>query len=293
MSKAGKPSKADRQQRQQQGQRQQNQQPQQANTQGRGVFLGVIGAIALVGVVLVAAAVFSRSQQSQVTTTTSSRPNVEFSFSDQNGQRQKLRGIAVDADLLTGARFVLGQASAKATIVEFASYGCHVCKDFAEKDKNKLVSELVDSGRAKLIFRDYQITGGNDPKTNERVAVAAACSNKQDESAFWKFHDVIFRAQAEWRNLSGDTLDSKLGDYANQLGIDTNALKSCMSESKDMVAAIESDRKLGDQAGISGTPAFVVNGYRWSTFIGDQWREGSMPAEYFKAIVDYFEKKSQ
>ncbi len=67
-----------------------------------------------------------------------------------------------------------------------------------------------------------------------------------------------------------------LKDYAKQLKLDTKKFDSCL-DGGGKKTAIDEDLKQGESVGVSGTPAFFVNG----KFIG-----GAFPFEAFKDIID-------
>lgn len=72
------------------------------------------------------------------------------------------------------------------------------------------------------------------------------------------------------------TFDDALKDYAKQVGINGDKLISCIN-SGDKKQAITDETKEGEGLGVSGTPAFFVNG----KFIG-----GAFPFEAFKDVID-------
>ncbi|OGG14788.1 hypothetical protein A2773_06840 [Candidatus Gottesmanbacteria bacterium RIFCSPHIGHO2_01_FULL_39_10] len=72
------------------------------------------------------------------------------------------------------------------------------------------------------------------------------------------------------------TFDEALSDFAKQVGIDGKKLVSC-TNSGSKKAKVTADTKTGEGVGVSGTPAFFVNG----RFLG-----GAYPFESFKEIID-------
>ena len=63
---------------------------------------------------------------------------------------------------------------------------------------------------------------------------------------------------------------------AAQLGLDTAQFNACVDTQKYR-AEIDVDIRAGDEAGVSGTPAFYINGRMLS---------GAQPFEAFKRIID-------
>ena len=87
-------------------------------------------------------------------------------------------------------------------------------------------------------------------------------------------HDYLFETQGEWSGHP-NVLDL-FTDYANTLGLDADAFSTCM-ESGKYTAAVESDFSEGQQLGVSGTPAFFLNGYFLS---------GAQPYEVFAQAIE-------
>ena len=67
-----------------------------------------------------------------------------------------------------------------------------------------------------------------------------------------------------------------LKDHAVQVGLDAPRFNACLDSHK-YAAVVEADIKMGNDAGVNGTPAFFINGRMIS---------GAQPFEAFKRIID-------
>jgi protein-disulfide isomerase len=89
---------------------------------------------------------------------------------------------------------------------------------------------------------------------------------------FWKFHDKLFEAQGGEEGLKRPNLEK----IAGELGLNMDKFKAAL-DSGTHKAKVEGDTKIGNDAGINGTPAFVINGYYLS---------GAQPAAAFKKLIN-------
>ena len=120
------------------------------------------------------------------------------------------------------------------------------------------------AGKVRLVFRQFPLPmHPHAPKAAE----AALCA--QDQGKFWEMHDQLFANQ---RALDED----KLPDYAKAVGLDEAKFKECLSSGQKQ-AIIKADTEAGEAAGVSGTPAFFING---------RFLNGAVPKAEFEKIID-------
>lgn len=175
---------------------------------------------------------------------------------------------ASSADATAGARFVIGDANAKVTVVDFSNYLCGHCRDHANNVFPLIKRDYIDTGKIRYVFRDFPF-GGQENVI--RAGEAAACA--ADSNLYLEYHEALFRAQMQWAGLSGQALDNYFADLAGQIGIAPATFSECL-KSGNKRAGVIADQKLAIDLGLTGTPSFIVNG---ETFTGqrpyDSWRE--------------------
>lgn len=115
--------------------------------------------------------------------------------------------------------------------------------------KPQLVSEYVEPGAVRFIYRDYAFRG---PEA-VRAAEAAACA--ADQGAYWQFHDTLFLNQSGPNSFG----DARLKQMAATLGLDTAAFDSCL-DSGEKRAAVESSIAEAQSQGIDSTPTLIIDG---------------------------------
>lgn len=116
----------------------------------------------------------------------------------------------------------------------------------------------------RIAFRDFPLGMHNRALP---AAEAAQCANEQGK--FWEYHDAVFGNQKA-------LADEDLKKYATDIGLDMEKFNSCYSSGK-FRADVQTDMADGQSFGVTGTPAFFVNG---------RFLNGAQPFDAFKAIID-------
>ncbi|PJF43720.1 MAG: hypothetical protein CUN55_07690, partial [Phototrophicales bacterium] len=161
----------------------------------------------------------------------------------------------------------LGPEDAPITIVEFSDYNCGFCGRFHSTTLDPLLEHYGDL--VKFVYREYPVIGGQNTAD---IGAAAQCLNEQN--LYWEFTELVWQNQTSPNRVQID--GNVLGDYAEQVGADTDALLECLESGRgfDVVLA---DFEAGRAFNITGTPTFFINGER---FVGAQ------PIEAFFNIID-------
>jgi protein-disulfide isomerase len=154
-----------------------------------------------------------------------------------------------------------GPENAPITIVEFSDYECPYCVK-AEPTVKELLAKYPN--KIKLVYRDFPLP--MHPKA-PKAAEAAHCAG--DQGKYWPMHDKLFAPGAKL-----EVADLKT--TAREVGLDGAKFDKCL-DSGEKAKEVDMHRKAGDEAGVSGTPAFFINGRPLS---------GAQPLEAFSAIVD-------
>jgi protein-disulfide isomerase len=172
----------------------------------------------------------------------------------------------------------LGNKDANITVIEFADYRCPFCHKFHEETFDKLVTNFINTGKAKYLFKDFVVNDRDEYKGSMQAAVASHCAAEQGK--YWEYLKEIYKnfkpEPQHWV-----TLDS-LVQFANNVQIqDIKKFKSCV-ESNKYQTQIQESGSLAKQLGITGTPSFVVmkNDKIQTTF------PGAVPYEYFEKTLN-------
>lgn len=165
------------------------------------------------------------------------------------------------ADVEVGDAPTIGPKSAKVTIVEFTDYQCPFCGR-VRQTINKLIDEYKDNIRYAL--RDFPLSFHDKAK---KAHEAAHCAGEQGK--YWEYNKVLWENQ---RELDVD----KLKTYAKNLNLNGEKFNKCLDSGK-FTKMVEENAAYGASVGVSGTPAFFVNGISLS---------GARPYQDFKDIIE-------
>jgi len=160
-----------------------------------------------------------------------------------------------------------GGANAKVVIQEFSEYQCPFCKRV-----EPTVKQILDTygDKVKVVFRHKPLPFHPEAPLAAEATVEAF--KQKGNAGFWKMHELIFENQTTPDGLKREALEK----YAEQVGLDMTKFKAAL-DTRAHKAAVDADSNVADAAGISGTPAFVINGY----FVS-----GAQPFAKFKKVID-------
>jgi len=167
---------------------------------------------------------------------------------------------------------VRGDPKAPITLLEYSDFTCGFCEKFFHETFPKLLSEYIETGKVRFVYRDFP-RGMGSPL---RAADAARCAGEQQ--AYWPMHDRLFNSKGQ---LAPD--DLKL--YAKELNLHGEQFSECLASHRYM-EDIEKDLRDAGSLGIRGTPAFVL----FPTTVPEDPHliliPGAFPYETFKEEID-------
>ena len=150
--------------------------------------------------------------------------------------------------LAVGARDHLrGPVAAPLTLVEYGDFECPQCRQAAP------ILREIERGfgdRLRFVFRHFPLT--NSHPNAQRAAEAAEWAGAQ--GSFWPMHDAIYD--------DGDRLsEARLLDLAATLGGAPASLEEAW-RAHTFFPRVKEDFRSGLASGVTGTPAFFVDGVR-------------------------------
>jgi len=146
-------------------------------------------------------------------------------------------------------------------VVEFADFKCPACKAFHEQVYSRLVSEFVWQNQVEFYFINYQFIGPD----SITAGIAGECINAQDESAFWEYYDYIFDNQGPEPQIWA-TKEWVMDAVREHIpGLNETALEQCIAD-EEFKDRVDEDLRIGQNAGVTGTPTIFVNGQKISNW---------------------------
>lgn len=156
----------------------------------------------------------------------------------------------------------MGPPDARITIVEFSDFQCPFCQRASAVVK--AVRERYP-GDVRLVYKQFPLETIH-PQARA-AAEASLCAADQDR--FWEYHDKLFEN-------SKQLAEEDLVRYAGELELDPKRFEQCVADRAYRVQ-VDEDMELGRELGVSGTPAFFVNGIMLS---------GAKPLESFVEVIE-------
>jgi protein-disulfide isomerase len=157
---------------------------------------------------------------------------------------------------------IRGTADAPVTLVEFSDFHCPFCKR-VQSTLTKVLEKYP--GKIRLLFRHLPLDALHPQARN--AAEASWCA--QDQGKFWEYHDLLFANAPK-------AAQDDLKHYAEQSDLDLSKFDSCLLQNTHR-DSIQRDIDEITKLGMSGTPAFFINGRPLS---------GAQPLEKFVQVID-------
>lgn len=138
----------------------------------------------------------------------------------------------------------IGNANAPITVVAFTDFQCPYCKR-AFFTVGEILSKYKK--QIKYVYADFPL---QFHKLGKPAAYSARCAGEQNK--FWQYHDALFLIKK---------IESRqdLNRIARTIGLDMGKFQQCV-ESGKYKATVDQFILTGQKLGVSGTPAFFING---------------------------------
>ncbi|HEY5220712.1 MAG TPA: thioredoxin domain-containing protein [Candidatus Paceibacterota bacterium] len=182
---------------------------------------------------------------------------------------------AAQAMTLGSRDAILGNANAKVTLIEYGDYQCPFCGEFFSQTEPQIIQNYVNTGKARMVFRDFAFLGP------ESTAAAEAAQCAEDQNKLWPYHDALYSAKVADDAAGGQEDDNffttaEFLKLAEQTGLNIPTFTSCVNNNTD-ANIVAQEKGAATTAGVDSTPSFLING----TMI-----TGAQPYSVFQQALD-------
>lgn len=192
-------------------------------------------AIVVSGLLIAGAVFLNNGDESSSSVTREGSHNTETSNSGA------MRSVSAEND------HIRGDIDAQITIVEYSDFECPFCGRLHPT----LERVVEENPNVRWVYRHFPLSTIH--RSAQSAAIASECVAKLGgNEAFWEFSDTLFQNQ----HALGDSF---YRSEAERLGINTDDLNSCMSDTS-IAAKVSADLREVQALGGRGTPFAVVIG---------------------------------
>ena len=145
---------------------------------------------------------------------------------------------------------VLGDPNAPIEIVEYASLTCSHCRQFHTETLPDLKKNYLDTGRAKLVYRDFPF--------DQLGLIASILARCAAPSRYFQFLDVLFQTQEKW-SQDADPLKAltRIGTLG---GLSEADFRACADNRSIVDGVLQTRLEAGNRYQVNSTPTFIING---------------------------------
>jgi protein-disulfide isomerase len=169
------------------------------------------------------------------------------------------------ADVKTAGDPYIGQANAPVVMAFWSDYQCPYCRAFEVGGIPQittpaafpdLVKNYVDTGKLKVVFKDFQFLGQDSIDDGEYARAVWALYPQQ----FFTWREAMYNQQPEENSLSEAANKAHIEKVTQSVsGISLAAVEADIAKNKSTYdAAMQADETEGESFGIQGTPGFII-----------------------------------
>ena len=179
----------------------------------------------------------------------------------------------------------MGAPTAPIQMIEYSDFQCLFCERFAIETEPLLVENYIKTGKVYYTFHSAGnwVSGnlGQGQTESQDAALAAYCA--ADQNKFWEMHDSLYANNRDVED-QGSFTEGRLKAMAESIGLDMNAFNDCYDSGK-YADQVQQDLKDAQDAGIQGTPFFVIS-YKVDGEVRTEIIDGAQPIDVFQQKIE-------
>ena len=170
---------------------------------------------------------------------------------------------------ITDDDFVIGDNDAPITIIEYASMSCGHCADFHNNTLETLKKEYIDTGKVKLVFRDFPY--------NYPALLGTMVMRCLPDDIRYDYMNALYRLQKQWVQKENAESTKELFKIMQSGGMNKEEFEACIYNVELENKIIEELMSVQKEFKIKSTPSFIING---------NLLEGNKSIKDFRQIID-------
>ena len=165
--------------------------------------------------------------------------------------------------------FVVGDKNAPVTIIEYASLSCSHCANFHNNTLNDLIKEYVDTGKARIVFRDFPF--------NYPALLGSMVLRCIPEDVRYDYMNALFQLQPTWVVRENAKSTQELYKIMQSGGMTKEEFETCTNNVELENTILQALIAAQNEFNIQSTPSFLING---------NLVEGNKSIKEFRQIID-------
>ena len=170
---------------------------------------------------------------------------------------------------ITENDFVIGDENAPITIIEYASLSCSHCANFHINTLPELKKEFVDTGKAKIVFRDFPF---NYPALLGSMVLRCVPTNIR-----YQYSNALYKLQSKWVVRENTKTKQELYKIMQSGGMTKEEFNHCIEDVVLENEILQGVISVQNEFKIKSTPSFIINGILV---------EGNKPIKDFRQIIN-------
>ena len=155
------------------------------------------------------------------------------------------------ADPRMADRFI-GNADAPVTAIEFSSLTCPHCAAFSRDTLPQLRTQLIDTGRLRMVFRPFPL---------DQVALTAEMvARALPPDRYEPFCEALFASQDRWAYARGANTTEELAKMSALAGLPRATFDATIADKSLRDAILAQQEASAKTYQIDSTPSFIFNG---------------------------------
>ena len=165
--------------------------------------------------------------------------------------------------------FIIGDENAPITIIEYASLSCGHCADFHINILPKLKEEFVDTGKVKMVFRDFPF--------NYPALLGSMVLRCVPEDIRYEYSNALYQLQSKWVVRENAETTKELYKIMQSGGMSKEKFNECINNVDLENEILHGVMAAQSEFNINSTPSFLVNGILI---------QGNKTIKEFRQIID-------